>query len=118
MLSRNITQKVIYMLLLSMVMVWVGHSPALFAVNGQQEAVHLEHPHSHITAKRTSADLSNPVSAEHSHLPFTADHVHEPFHMYAPIALVIVLVRSMPNTLLDLFIPSGPVFPFERPPRS
>ncbi|RIJ69946.1 hypothetical protein D1505_26080 [Escherichia coli] len=116
MFSRIITKQVVFMLLLSVFMGWVGHAPALFTADDQRVAVKLGSPHSHTTLENES--VTNPVVAEHSHMPFTADHVHEPFHLYALITPVILLVRNMPNSFLNLFMPNGPVFAFERPPRS
>lgn len=117
MFSRSVVNKVVFALLLTMLMAWVGHTSALFTSSNQQITADVEHAHSHDGEAGSDAGQKS-LFAGHFHTSFIADHVHETPHPSTQLALSFIPERSAPDAFPDVAPPNGPIFPIERPPRS
>ncbi|EMM6204874.1 hypothetical protein I5M24_31310 [Pseudomonas aeruginosa] len=114
MLSRTVTTRVVFALLLTMFMGWVGHASALLMPANQQTVISDGHPHSHDEPEIIACQ----ACSDHFHAPFTADHVHETPHLNALLDLASLPDRRILDVPQISVRPTGPVFLIERPPRS
>lgn len=114
MFNCSVTNKVIFVLLLTMLMAWVGHTSALFTPTNQHMSTGAEHSHDDEAAPDTNA---TPLYAGHVHTSCIADHVHEPPHPNAQLVLTFQPERIAPVLYPDTVLPNEPVSRIERPPR-
>jgi hypothetical protein len=116
MFSRSVINNVVFALLLTMLMAWVGHTSALFTPTNQHTPSSAEHSHSH-DDEATPDPGAAQLFAGHFHTSFIADHVHEPPHPSAQLVLTFQPERIAPVLYPDTVLPNGPVSRIERPPR-
>jgi hypothetical protein len=118
MLSQAIKTKLVFALLLAMVVAWGGHAAAWLANSSHPvfESADSQHPHVHDADEQpeTSCTL---CLLQHEHLPHGGDHLHETPYPIALIKVHPLAERSDPLIATRIFLPDGPVFLIERPPR-
>lgn len=114
MLSKPISAKVIYALALAILVAWAGHTSALFVGAGQSSLAGTENVHVHVHGNEAT---SCAACVDHYHSSLTADHLHETPHLTTQLSIATQATRAQPIDGPRYFIPTSPIFLFERPPR-
>lgn len=114
MLSKPISTKVIFALLLAIMMAWAGHTSALFMGASQPAWGGNGGAHTHTHGDSVFACAA---CADHYHSSLTADHLHETPHLTTLPNLITQPERAQPIEAPRHTIPSSPIFLIERPPR-
>jgi hypothetical protein len=111
MLSNPISIKVIFALALAILVVWAGHTSALFEGASRPARAGNDAAHAHGDGAFACA-----ACADHSS-SLTADHLHETPHLTTPLSSITLPERAQPIEAPRYSMPPSPIFLIERPPR-